>query len=363
LRDHWHGMSRTGNHVGAFGQQPDPELGMNAADMARLGLGDGDLVRVRSVRGQMILPVRRDPELQPLQTFVAMHWGAEFVGGLGGPDPVGGSVHRQGRALRDRRPLEPRSLGVNTVTTGMRCPQSQQPELKHSAVQIEPAGLAWSLVAMAAVPEACRLTLRAQLASLLDEFDFGYCVPLDGAHPGVHLRLAHRTAPAVARVAQLIDQLVELLGLAGEGRFNFSDPNGGNWRTVRTVPAAVAGPDAGDANAEVAPLRVSGFVLAGDIRSRAWLAPLLVQAVDVAAIRPRLLLPGLRSPAALADRGPQICQCKGVFARQIEAAGAELAGDEAQRLNKVQQQLGCGTVCGSCLPEVRRILRAEPAPV
>jgi assimilatory nitrate reductase catalytic subunit len=47
LRDQWHGMSRTGTVATLFGHAPEPRLAMNASDMARRGIAEGDLVRVR----------------------------------------------------------------------------------------------------------------------------------------------------------------------------------------------------------------------------------------------------------------------------------------------------------------------------
>jgi assimilatory nitrate reductase catalytic subunit len=38
------------------------------------------------------------------------------------------------------------------------------------------------------------------------------------------------------------------------------------------------------------------------------------------------------------------------------------AGSEDQRLAKLQSQLRCGTQCGSCLPELRKIIRLAPQP-
>jgi assimilatory nitrate reductase catalytic subunit len=35
-------------------------------------------------------------------------------------------------------------------------------------------------------------------------------------------------------------------------------------------------------------------------------------------------------------------------------------GSEDQRLVGLQSQLRCGTQCGSCVPELRKIIRLEP---
>jgi len=57
LRDHWHGMSRTGTAARLFGHVEEAVLGMNADDMRRRRLLDGQLVRIMSRRGHLVLPV------------------------------------------------------------------------------------------------------------------------------------------------------------------------------------------------------------------------------------------------------------------------------------------------------------------
>lgn len=42
----------------------------------------------------------------------------------------------------------------------------------------------------------------------------------------------------------------------------------------------------------------------------------------------------------------------------IATALDDISGDEAQRLAQLQAGLRCGTECGSCLPELKRMVRA-----
>ena len=57
LRDQWHGMSRTGTLATLFAHAPEPAVELNPADLARRGLAAGDLVRVESRRGNVVMPV------------------------------------------------------------------------------------------------------------------------------------------------------------------------------------------------------------------------------------------------------------------------------------------------------------------
>ena len=65
-----------------------------------------------------------------------------------------------------------------------------------------------------------------------------------------------------------------------------------------------------------------------------------------------MLLHG-RAPGATADEGPLICACNSVGARRIEGAIASGASD----VQAVGETTGAGTGCGSCRPEIVRLLR------
>jgi assimilatory nitrate reductase catalytic subunit len=157
LRDQWHGMSRTGTLGRLFGHVPEPTAQMNPQDMARRGLREGDLVRVASRRGAVILPVQGTPGMGLSQVFIAMHWGSEYLSGRSDSG----------------EPL----AGVNALTSPAFCPDSLQPELKHAAVRVEPAALPWGLLAVAWLPRASALGTEQALRSLMASFDFATCVP------------------------------------------------------------------------------------------------------------------------------------------------------------------------------------------
>jgi assimilatory nitrate reductase catalytic subunit len=60
----------------------------------------------------------------------------------------------------------------------------------------------------------------------------------------------------------------------------------------------------------------------------------------------------LASRPSAPDAGPSVCACFGVGRHSIESAIAEGAGD----LQSIGSRLKAGTNCGSCLPELRRII-------
>jgi assimilatory nitrate reductase catalytic subunit len=318
LRDQWHGMSRTGTLGRLFGHVPEPEVELHASDMARLHLREGELLRLSSRRGELVLPVRASEQVMPAQAFVAMHWGSEVLGGASS------------------------SLGVNALTTPAFCPQSKQPELKHAAVRLAKAELPWSLLAVAWLDGDRLFEARAALHALMPAFAYASCVPFGRERQG----LQFRAAAAEPVPAALLAQIEALLGLDGQQVLHYQDPRRGQRRSMRLVEHE-GGP------------RIEAMLLAGDTRAEAWIKPLLQECLPAQAYGRLLLLPGASPPVALASRGRQVCTCFDVSDKQIEAVLAGLDGAPDAQLERLQQALQCGTNCGSCVPELKRLVALQ----
>jgi assimilatory nitrate reductase catalytic subunit len=69
----------------------------------------------------------------------------------------------------------------------------------------------------------------------------------------------------------------------------------------------------------------------------------------------RAILSG-RSTKGIADAGPLVCACFGVGLNVIRAA---LASGRAASVEQIGVALRAGTNCGSCLPELKRIVGDE----
>ena len=151
-----------------------------------------------------------------------------------------------------------------------------------------------------------------------------------------------------------IEALLGLDGNAPGARLHYADARRGQHRTVRLSGGAEA-------------MRLEAFLLAGDIAAEAWIRPLLQEELPAAAYGRSLLIAGRDAPVAMATRGRQVCNCFDVSEREIVAALARADGDAGASdalLRFVQAELKCGTQCGSCLPEVRRLVRnAAPGDV
>jgi assimilatory nitrate reductase catalytic subunit len=74
-----------------------------------------------------------------------------------------------------------------------------------------------------------------------------------------------------------------------------------------------------------------------------------------------LLVPGAKAPVAVSARGKQVCSCFDVSVSQIGAVLSAYSGNADAQLAKVQDQLKCGSNCGSCIPELKRLVRARQA--
>jgi assimilatory nitrate reductase catalytic subunit len=313
-RDHWHSLSRTGTLGRLFAHGGEPAVEMHPQELARRRLQPGALVRIGSRRGALLLPVQPNPGVAPAQAFIAMHWGSEYVAGQ----------------------------GVNALTSPATCPRSHQPELKHAAVRIERAELPWQIAAAAWLPAGQALRLREQLRALFGHFDYAACVPF-GREPDEWLGLRFRAALVLPADDALLRQIESLLGLAEGPLLRYADARSGQRRVMALGPAG----------------ELRAFLLAGDIAADDWVLSLLQQRGPAADFGRALLAASRQPPRAVGARSPQVCACHDVSEAAIGEALGALSGSDEARLKALQQQLRCGTECGSCLPAVRMLVRQQ----
>ena len=57
------------------------------------------------------------------------------------------------------------------------------------------------------------------------------------------------------------------------------------------------------------------------------------------------------------SRGKPVCTCFNVTDAAITAQLAQCHGTDDDRLAQLQGKLRCGTNCGSCVPELKRMVR------
>ena len=335
LRDQWHAMSRTGRVPQLFGHSAEPSIDLSDVDAKRRLLADGDFVQVSSRRGSAAMRVRVSDAVLAGQAFIAMHWGEEYVGGMG-----------------DRH-------GVNTLTSPAIDPDSLQPELKHAAVRIVKLDLPWRFVAFGWVaPDAVSSTME-RMRVHFGRFAYASCVPFgrtesivaterspgDETRIGVLFRAAHddtldMTAVAAVEAALGIgESTADASASPPSHLLRYDDARRGHARRVLV---------GGDALAAVS--------LRGDWSAEGWLKEYLEGAMPVAALGRLLLRPGSGAPSGFASRGRVLCSCWNVGEAEIVATLQAEAGTPPQRLAALQARLKCGTQCGSCVPELKRMV-------
>ena len=303
LRDQWHGMSRTGTVAQLFNHAQEPIISMNAGDMERRGIKPGDLVKISNRRGNLILRAQPSEEMSPAQTYIPMHWGAKYMSGL----------------------------GVNALMPSAFDKTSKQPELKHSAIKLEKVELPWQMTVMRSWHN---LDLLHEIQTLLKHFDYASC-GLFGRDPGiVILRAAHTQAPPAA----LIEQLDAMLRMTVDApMLNYNDTKRGISKRILVEHS-----------------QVTGVRLIGETLATEWLKEVMTQGQFTDELRRWALAPLSTPPTAQKSRGKIICNCLDVSQNEIIEtleAGADLI--------TLQNKLKCGTECGSCVPELKRLVQAH----
>lgn len=309
LRDQWHGMSRTGRVARLHQHVDEPRIDLHPQDLARRGLKPGELLSVRSRRGTIVLRANADEQLRMGQVFVAMHWGRQRLS----------------------------HAGVNELTLSNVDPWSRQPELKHAAVAVSAAGLPAETLLLRAPAsgddaQALAVELQQQLATELDAFDYASVFLAGRERPVVVLRVATR----MALTAQQLASLDACFGLDAAQCLEFADEARGIRKRARIEDD-----------------QLLAVRLCGETAARTWLQELMCQAEPVQQLRRWLLAPLTMPPAGTPAIGRVVCSCLGIAENAIRGALAQHGN-----LAAVQDQLGCGTRCGSCLPELRRMAGA-----
>jgi assimilatory nitrate reductase catalytic subunit len=256
------------------------------------------------------------------------------LAGLGVPDGSlvrvasrrGGMVMRV-RASEDLRPGDAfvamhwggrfaGGAGTNALTLGAIDPHSKQPELKHAAVRLDPFSPKWRslLVGFGRNPNRW-----------LQSFDYASLTLAEAGHETlVALELACAGEPDAGALAALDAEF----GLDG-AKLLHRDAKRGIEKRVRIEKGMLKA------------FRFTGDLASAESFRQAMLA------------RSEVTEEGLLSVAPADAAGRAVCSCYGVREGEIRAAvdsGADLA--------RLQKELRCGTSCGSCLPELRRLAAA-----
>ena len=296
IRDQWHTMTRTGLVPRLANHRDEPRVAVHPADAERLGLAPGGLVRLSTAAGTAVTRVDVSPEGRPGELFVAMHWTDDFSSM--------GPVDRLVQAATD--------------------PVSGQPELKATATRLDPLPTGW------------RGLLIRRRAGALDGDFYWARVPVERGQ-------AYELAgwQDLPDGDALEDLAARLLSPQERGeRLDMVDRRRGIYRF-----------------ALVADGRLEAWLLIAradiELPARAAVAPLLCERItDDSRIR---VLAGGGAGGGEIDR--PVCACFAVgtraLRRAIEAYGLSTVAE-------IGEALKAGTNCGSCVPEIRKLLAAAP---
>ena len=296
VRDHWHTMTRTGLSPDLCRHAPEPYVEIHPADAEPLGIAEGALTRVQTEQGEAVALARLSDRQRPGAIFMPMHWTQAFA--------------PSGRA--------------NPLVAARVDPRSGQPEFKHTPARVRAYRETWRGFLLArtgrSAPAGLDLVWRRipQTACQLHEFA-GRGDARERA--ALHKALTGRAADKV-----------------GDDVLRFEDAAAGVLREAWLDGGRLA--------------RVIVFTTAGALPPREWLAELF-EAQSLSAIDRASLLIG-RQPGQALEIGPTVCACRGVRARRIETAIAEGCGS----IDDIGEATGAGAVCGSCRPEIARMLAA-----
>jgi assimilatory nitrate reductase catalytic subunit len=294
VRDQWHTMTRTALSPRLMGHIAEPFIELHPEDAAACGLAPAALAEVKNARGSIVVRALVSVDQKRGSVFVPLHW----------TDQIASNAR------------------VDVLVNPATDPVSGQPELKYSAVAVQPYGAAWyGFAVMAHAP---------------GEVAAGYWAKAR-AKAGWRIELADTALPqdwteyARALFGFEIDDEIDLLAYhdAATAHHRFAA-----FRGEYLVGALFIAPE---------PVAVS----------RSWAADQLGKAVSAP---DRLRLLAGRAGAAQPDRGALVCSCFDVGAGQIAAA---VAGG-CRTLAAVGEALQAGTNCGSCRSEIARIIDAAP---
>jgi assimilatory nitrate reductase catalytic subunit len=306
LRDQWHGMSRSGKVERLRSHSPQPRVHLNPVDLDRRGWREGMLLRLFNRRGAVVVPVAADAAIAPGQAWLPMHWGSATL-------------------------AQP---GANAVSTSVLDPVSGQPALKGAAVSIATfeAGWqgAWASVALGTEQAFARM---AALRPLLERFDHAVLAVTGHDRPVVTLLVASAEPPDKA----LLQAVDTGFGTGAQASLAFADECRGVCKRARVEGS-----------------RLQAIRLAGETAAFGWLVEAMQQDEPIHRIRPWLFAPIDRIPGTPPPAGRVVCSCHGVTEDRIRAvisSGGDLAA--------LEDRLKCGTACGSCVPELRRLLSAS----
>lgn len=299
IRDQWHTMSRTGLSANLSTHRAEPYCEIHPQDALKFGIKDAELVEVRSAWGLCVLRAQVSENIRRGQIFAPIHWNDQVA-----------SDARIGKV-------------VNPVVDAI----SGEPEFKHTPVMLQPFYTQWQGVLYV------RQGFEQHLQVSLNTAVWWTKVTLAKA---LRYELADRQ-----KFSKTTAQLKTLLPFTDESF---------EWLNLEDQSAQISHTVILQNGVLIASLYIAPAALLPD---RDWVASLFKRE-RLSAMHRKALLAGQAMSMSNND-GPLVCSCFKVGKNKIIAAIKE---NNISNEKQVTACLKAGGNCGSCLPEIRGLIKA-----
>jgi len=299
IRDQWHTMSRTGLSANLSTHRAEPYCEIHPHDALKYGIKDDELVEVKSRWGNCVLRATVSDNIRRGQVFAPIHWNDQVA-----------SDARIGKI-------------VNPVVDAI----SGEPEFKHTPVLIQPFHIEWQGVFY--VRQGFEKTVQSSIENMV------WWIKITTIK-ALRYELADRQ-----KFAHTTEHLKEL--------FPFQDESF-EWLNLEDQTAHISHTVVLKEGHLIASLYIAPKALLPD---RDWIASLFKRE-RLSAMHRKALLAG--QPMSMVNNGgPLVCSCFKVGKnRIIETIKTTNIMDEKQ----ITACLKAGGNCGSCLPEIRGLIKA-----
>lgn len=299
IRDQWHTMTRTGLSANLSTHKAEPFCEIHPNDALKFGLKEGELVEVKSAWGNCVLRTVVSDNIRRGQIFAPIHWNDQFA-----------SDARIGKV-------------VNPVVDAI----SGEPEFKHTPVFIQPFYTQWQGVFY--VRHGFEHLVKASIENTV------WWTKIQTTK-AVRYELADRR-----RFTEITEHVKELLPF---------DDESFEWLNLEDQTAHISHSVVLQEGQLIASLYIAPKALLPD---RDWVASLFKRE-RLSAMHRKALLAGQAISVGNSE-GPLVCSCFKVGKnRIIETIKEQNISHEKQ----VTAYLKAGGNCGSCLPEIRGLIKA-----
>lgn len=299
IRDQWHTMSRTGLSANLSHHKAEPYCEIHPQDALKYGVKDLELIQVSSKWGRCILRVNVSDKVRRGQIFAPIHWTEQTA-----------SDARIGKV-------------VNPVVDAI----SGEPEFKHTPVMVQPFYTCWQGVCY--VRDEFLNTVNGAIEALT------WWTKIKMAK-AVRYEIAGRES-----LAKTTEHLKQLLPFQEESF---------EWLNLSDLSAQISHTVVLKDGQLIASLYIAPQALLPD---RDWVASLFKRG-RLSATHRKALLAGQAMSMSNND-GPLVCSCFKVGKQKIMRTIRE------QNIDHERQVTAClkaGGNCGSCLPEIRGLIKA-----